>query len=155
MPINYHKYIFLYITIIVLLWLPLNDECIFSYVYKKLNDPEYTLGDTIELKDIMDVYEYLGVEQNISSIYISILKNMQTVMYMVFITYLFMYSIIPTEKLIVFSVLLFLYLSALYLGSSGKYGNGKNLFDKHKHLRTYFDIFKIPYAAILAHMVLV
>jgi hypothetical protein len=126
-----------------------------SFAYKKLNDPSYSLGDTIELKDIMDVYTYLGIEHNVSSIYISILKNMQTVLYFMFILYLFTYSIVPASKLIIFSVLLFLYLSVLYFGSSGKYGNGKNLFDTNEHLRTIFDILKIPYATILLYIALV
>ena len=154
-PKRYHSYLFVYLILIVLLWLPLKDECAFSFAYKKLNDPSYSLGDTIELKDIMDVYTYLGIEHDVPSIYISILKNMQTVLYCVFILYLFTNSIVPATKLIIFSVLLFLYLSVLYLGSSGKYGNGKNLFSTNEHLRTAFDILKIPYAAILIYIALV
>jgi len=135
-PIELHKYIFVYIGCIVLLWLICKDECIISYIYKKLNDPLYALGDTFELTDIIDVCKY----SNITAIlYILVL------LYGIYLVYIC--DSLSTLKCVLFFSIVSIYVAALYFGGP--------ILNTHLHLRTIFDILKIPYAAIVMYIALV
>lgn len=58
-------YALLFFIIMNLSWVIFNDECFISYLYKKINNPNYTLGETISIDDYKMV---LG--KRISNIYV-------------------------------------------------------------------------------------
>ena len=56
------KIYILFHIILVSNWLLFKGECIISYLYKKKNNPNYTMGsDAVDLKDIRDVLPFINV----------------------------------------------------------------------------------------------
>ena len=49
----YDKYYVMYFILLNLSWLIFNDECLISFIFKKLQDPGYSLGDTSDIKDVV------------------------------------------------------------------------------------------------------
>ena len=49
----YDKYYIIYFILLNLSWLLFNDECLISFIFKKLQDPGYSLGDTNDIKDVV------------------------------------------------------------------------------------------------------
>jgi hypothetical protein len=53
-----HDYLFISLLIgMQLLWILFNGECVFSYIYKKYKDKNYTCGDTTAHDDIKDIFD--------------------------------------------------------------------------------------------------
>ena len=48
---SFDVYFLLYFILMNLSWVLFKDECLLSYIYKKLEDPTYTLGDTVTIDD--------------------------------------------------------------------------------------------------------
>lgn len=49
----YDKYYILYFVLLNLSWLLFNDECLISFIFKKIQNPGYSLGDTNDIKDVV------------------------------------------------------------------------------------------------------
>lgn len=48
---SFDMYFLLYFILMNLSWVLFRDECLLSYIYKKLENPAYTLGDTVTIDD--------------------------------------------------------------------------------------------------------
>lgn len=54
-PSAWDPYAFFYVTLLTLHWVLLRGECVLSYVYKRVTDPTYELGENVHLTDMEDV----------------------------------------------------------------------------------------------------
>lgn len=50
------KYIYIGFLFVLAHWMFLKGECVIAYIYKKLKDPQYKLGETTESTDMIDFF---------------------------------------------------------------------------------------------------
>lgn len=79
----YDIYYILYFCLVNISWVVFYNECILSYIYKKLDDHTYKIGDTTDIKDYTIVLGNKGA---------TIFLNYILIMYAFNIMYLLFYS---------------------------------------------------------------
>ena len=63
LPSKYDFVYMIYVLLLVISWLLFKDECVVTYIYRKMMDPSYTLGESaMSLDDASDIFGKSVVE---------------------------------------------------------------------------------------------
>ncbi len=62
-PVKWDPYMFIWFNILTLHWILFNNECIISYIHKKLENPNYKMGEDVKVKDMINVFTKIMSEK--------------------------------------------------------------------------------------------
>lgn len=81
-PRQYDVYYMAYVLLLVMSWLLFKDECIVTYLYKKMMDPNYTMGENgMSLDDAADIFGKTLVENGIAGLMVFMTASIALVSY--------------------------------------------------------------------------
>lgn len=63
-PLKWDVYMFIWLNILVLHWILLKNECLISYIHKKFHNPNYKIGEDVNVKDMTNVFTGFMSENN-------------------------------------------------------------------------------------------
>lgn len=63
-PLKWDVYMFIWLNILVLHWVLLKNECLISYIHKKIHNPNYKIGEDVNVKDMTNVFTGFMSENN-------------------------------------------------------------------------------------------
>ena len=143
-------YDYLFISLLIgmqLLWILFNGECVFSYIYKKYKDKNYTCGDTTSRDDINDINDIF--DSNYDSATLEYFSN--TVTFIISLAMSFSVIIVAFRSfsyypyIIIFSCI---FLRFFYLFFNNAAGHDKSLSkfiigDTYDELKSIYDKLKL------------
>ena len=81
-PRQYDVYYLAYVLLLVMSWLLCKDECILTYMYKKMLDPTYTLGKSgMSMDDAAEIFGRRIVENGIAGLMVVMTASIAIVSY--------------------------------------------------------------------------
>jgi len=79
---QYDVYYMAYVLLLVTSWLLFKDECIVTYLYKKMLDPTYVMGENgMSLDDAADIFGKTVVENGIAGLMVVMTASIALVSY--------------------------------------------------------------------------